>query len=52
MRLNEFLEVYPIEIDYELYHKLDETYGDDEMDEHVWAKLLINYEQKSEQIHL
>lgn len=51
MKLNEFLETYPEEIDYDLYHKLDEIYGDEDMDEgedgiREWAHILIKYEEE------
>lgn len=44
MKLNEFLEQYPEEIEYDTYHKLDEMYGDELYDESAWIRLIRGYE--------
>ena len=46
MKLNEFLEKLSSEVDYDLYHKLDEMYGDEEMDEMAWKKI-VDFQGKS-----
>jgi len=43
MKLNEFLEKLSSEVDYDLYHKLDEMYGDEDLCEASWVNLLIIY---------